>query len=162
MASCKFHLTTPVTCLERCLGNSKQYSFRNRVYSRGMNFVARLLLVQAINYCYLNAALAHMAMPWLQPFFSYFQVSILSYQRTTSCAAQSKAPRPGSAVREKSVETALRFEWEELGFTWGGVGRTERIPYHFPTCYLQRHKQILKLWVLILKCTAWNPLRVKC
>lgn len=46
MASCKFHLTTAVTPLEDCLGNSKQSSFRCRAYSCGMNFVLPRL------YCY--------------------------------------------------------------------------------------------------------------
>lgn len=55
---------------------------------------------------------------------------------------------------EESGERALWFEWEDIGFTWGGVGNTKRIPYCFPTCYLQHHKQILKLYKLILKCTA--------
>lgn len=46
-------------------------------------------------------------------------------------------------------------------FHMGRCENTETIPYCFPTCYLQCHKQILKLYVLILNAQleilwGWN------
>lgn len=122
---------------------------------------ARLLLVQAINYWHFKSSAGtygHTLTTSTLLLFSSF--SFVLPKNIMCCPEQ--GTRPGSTVTEKRVERPLQFDWEELGFTRGGVGNTKRIPHCFPTCYSQRRKQLLKLYILILKCRAWNLLRVKC
>lgn len=152
-----------MTHLEHCLGNSIQFQEQSIFTWHKLCFAtARLLPVQAINYCHYKCNTGThghiLTTSILLLFLSFYFVSPKS--NVTCCSEQ--GTRPGSAARER-VEGALWFAWEELQFTWGGrCENTETIPYCFPTCYLQCHKQILKLYVLIFKCIAWNPLRVKC
>ena len=122
MASCKFHLTAPMTHLEHCLGNSIQFQEQSIFTWHELCFAtARLLPVQAINYCHLKCSTGthgHTLTTSILLLFSSFY--FVSKSTVTCCSEQ--GTRPGSAVKEKRVERVLWFEWEELGFTWGGAG----------------------------------------
>lgn len=82
---------------------------------------ARLLPVQAINYCHFKCITGihgHTLTTTILLLLSSFY--FVSKSNVTCCLEQ--GTRLGSAVREKRVERVLRFEWEEIGFIWRGVG----------------------------------------
>lgn len=120
---------------------------------------ARLLPVQAINYCHFKCITGihgHTLTTSIVLLLSSFY--FVSKSNVTCCPTRH--------------QTGVCSEGEESGESaavWVGrdrlhmerCGNSGRIPYCFPTCYLQRHKQILELYILILKCPAWNPLRAK-
>lgn len=120
---------------------------------------ARLLPVQAINYCHFKCitgihgyTLTTSILLLLSSFY------FASKSNVISCSEQ--GTRSGSAVRE-SVESATVWVGRDR-LHMEMCGNTDRIPYCFSNCYLQCHRQTLKLYILILKCPACNPLRAKC